>query len=299
MKKIILTLSFLLVSLQGEEIRVTPSLYSILYDDALENSLKKSTDISKIDFLISDSAYSVEVDYGYKNVKYKDLSLLTDYIQHDFTLKYSNYFDNKIATLGVHVIKNNEQYIYRDLGSGIVGILSLSSYNNFERDKLLYGLDAYYSLYFNAHDDKYISATQLIDVIQFSPFIKYKNVFSSTTRNDVSFKLNMIAATQYSDQAYLSLEFSDTFVYRGFYTTLSFTGGEMRSGVTDGGNIVYNNKDMLNSTYEVEMGYYFTKSFVLNASYSLNDYKEYNPQTLQLLPSSYNSVSMVSLSCSF
>jgi hypothetical protein len=52
-------------------------------------------------------------------------------------------------------------------------------------------------------------------------------------------------------------------------------GGEMISGVRDGGNTVINNKDILKTGYGVKLGYYFNANNLLTIGYEVNNYREY------------------------
>jgi hypothetical protein len=133
-------------------------------------------------------------------------------------------------------------------------------------------------------------------MMQFTPYIQYSLTLNPSLRNDMSFKVNAIASTQYKDPGYLSYEFSDTLVYEDYYAILKVCGGEMKSGVTEGGNKVINTKDLYKSSYNLRAGYYFMQDLAVDISYGINYYQEYNAATLTLSPEGQNSVGMVSLS---
>ena len=299
MKKIVLASLVSTMALMADVTTVTPYVGTTTYDKAATKSLKDSAQFGGIYTSVGNLDYLLELSYNYMNIKYKDAIGIDNLVQNDVTLKYGAYYKNHMLKIGLHYINNNEKETFRDLGSGAVGIIGIAGYNWFGSDKLTYGIDAYYSAYLHAHDDKSLTSTQFIDVVQFTPYLAFSKVISPTTRNDLSLKVNGIAASQYTKKTYLSYELSDTFVYKSFYTTLRYFGGEMKSGVIDGGMTVFNTKDLLTNSYSAKVGYYLTPSWAIDASYQMNNYKEYNAGTLQLLPEGSNSVALVSMSYSF
>ena len=299
MKKIVISSLLLINSLLAEIVMVSPYMGAVQYDNALSKSLKNKATIGGFDVTVGSEDYLLQSSYRYSSTSYKDSLKLADLVQNDFSFIYNTYNKAYMLKVGAHYLSNNESAAYKDLGSGIVGIVGIARYNWLEKDKLTYGIDAYYSIYLSGHDDTTNITTQVVDIMQFTPYISYSNVISNTTRNDIELKINLIAATLYKDKGYISYELSDTYVYKSFFTTLKYIGGEMKSGVVDGGLRVLNTKDLYCNSYNIKVGYYILKNLAVDASFGLNDYKEYDAKNLVLLPSGLNTVGYISLSCTF
>jgi hypothetical protein len=278
------------------DVSVMPFIGAIKYDNSLIKSLKDNSVFLGLEADISKHNYLLEANYKYSNIKYKDTLNLQSLIQHDLSMIYTSIHPSYALKIGGHYINNNESTNFRDLGTGYIGIAGLEGYNSFNQMKLSYGLEAFYSVYPTAHSDTSTAYTLLIDVVQFTPYLKYSLVLNQSLRNDISFKVNAIASTQYKDPGYLSYEFTDTVVYDKFYAILKVFTGEMKSGVKDGGVTVMNTKDLYTSAYDFKAGYYLSPTLALDFSYGVNYYQEYNAATLTLSPEGQNSVGMISLS---
>ena len=299
MKKLVLGSLIASAVLYADVATVLPYFGKINYDSAPEKSLKDSANFGGIYTSIGDLGYLLEFSYNYLDIAYKDTLGIENLKQHDLTLIYSKYYTHFMLKGGIHYINNNEQESFRDLGSGFVGIVGLSGYKWDETSKTTGGIDIYYSYYGSAHNDISALSTTTVNLWQFTPYIQYANTITPKLSNSFTLKGNMIRANDYTDSYYFSYEFSDTLTYEGFYVTLGFLGGDMKSGVRDNGFSVYNTKDLYSNTYTAKAGYYFTPNFTINLSYTINDYKEYNAATLQLLPEGRNSIAYASLSYTF
>lgn len=196
-------------------------------------------------------------------------------------------------------MNNNEKGAIKDLGDGYIAIAGVEGYKWFGYNKLTYGVDAYYSYYTDAFTETSLVATTNVGVLQISPKITYSKAININTRNTISLIANFINANDYKDSSYSSFEISDTLGYKKFYATLKYNGGEMRSGVKDGGFTVYNTKDLLKSAYTAKLGYYFTPKLEADVSYTRNNYQEYDAANLVLLPEGTSSIAVISMSYSY
>ena len=68
---------------------------------------------------------------------------------------------------------------------------------------------------------------------------------------------------------------SDTYYYKRVFFTLQASFGEMKTGVQNGGMVVYNSKDLEKERYSFQAGYYFTRNLIMNINYAIANYKEY------------------------
>lgn len=299
MKKIILCSLITSSVLLAEVSTVLPYAGNISYDKSGEKSLKDSAKFAGIYASTGTLDYLMEFSYNYLDISYKDALNIENLKQHDFTLMYNKYFTNYMFKAGLHYINNNEDETFRDLGSGFVAIAGIEGYNWFNKNKLEYGVDAYYSSYGDAHDDITIDHTTTVSILQFTPFVSYTMVSSEKMSNKLTAKANIISASDYQDSNYLSFEISDTFSYDKFYASLSYLFGDMKSGVRNGGFTVFNTKDLYSSSLDMKIGYNFTPTLSLSASYAINRYEEYNAATLQLLPEGENTIAFLTLRYSF
>lgn len=298
-KKIVIISLVSFNCLSADVLGLMPYIGTIKYDNSSSKSLKNDASFLGLEASVGDKEYLLEAAYRYTNISYKDSLNIQDLKQHDLTMIYHAKYSSYALKVGAHYINNNEATSFKDLGSGYIGIAGLEGYNFFDEDKFTYGVDAYYSVYPYAHDDTTSSYTQLIDIVQFTPYVEYSMVVNPSVRNDLSLKLNAIASTQYKDPGYLSFELSNTFVYENFFAVVKIFAGEMKSGVVDGGLQVINTKDLYTSSYSAKVGLYLAPTLALDASYTMNDYQEYNANTLTLAPEGHNSVAIVSLSYSY
>ena len=283
----------------ADVVSVTPMIGKIQYDDSLSKSLKNDASLLGLRTKITNKSYIFDIAYSYSDIKYKESQNIDDLNQHDLSLIYISKNSKYALKIGGHYINNNESDTYKDLGTGYIGIAGLEAYQSFNQVKFTYGVEAYYSVYPTAHSDKSTAYTLLIDVVQFTPYLKYSLVLNQSLRNDLSFNINAIASTQYTDPGYLSYEVKDTLVYRNFYAVLRAFVGEMKSGVKEGGLEVMNTKDLYTSAYSLKVGYYLSPTLALDFSYGINFYQEYNAKKLLLSPEGHNSKEIVSLTYSY
>ena len=289
------------VTLCASDLTVIPYYGAIKYDNAASKSLKDSAQFLGLSGIWNNEAKSknVEVTYIHTKTDYKSTTSIDSVLEHDLTVKYRVSNDDFRLKVGFHYVYSDEDLSYVDLGTGYVGILGLEGFSSFDKDHLSYGVEAYYSAYLDAHDESTLAYTRMVDVMQFTPYLGYSRIFGDSIRNDLKLKINVIATTQYKDQGYYSYEVEDTFVYRGFYMTLKYLGGEMRSGVMNGGTTLFNNKDLILNYYDCKIGYYITPTLAMDITMGGMNYQEYDPFNLKLLPDGRNSIALLSLSATF
>jgi hypothetical protein len=298
-KKIVILSLVSYTCLASDVVTVMPSLSLIKYDSSSSKSLKDSAFILGVETTIKKQNYLLDLTYNYTNIEYKAPVDLQNLGVHDLAMIGNLNYLNYLLKVGVHYIRSGENVGFRDLGTGYVGIAGLQGSNYFSENKLTYGLDTYYSVYPTAHNEETTASTLLIDIMQVTPYVKYSMILNPSLRNDVSFKVNAIASTQYKDPGYLSYKFKDTLVYKNYYAILNIRRGEMKSGVTEGGSKVINTKDLYKDAYELRAGYYVMEDLAVDLSYGINYYQEYNAATLALLPEGKSSVGMISLSYNY
>ena len=278
---------------------VTPYLGSISYDNSSAKSLKDDAKFAGFYSSSGNLDHLWEFSYNYLDISYKDTLNIDNLKQHDLTLIYNAYQERYMYKIGGHYISNNEDISFRDLGSGFVGIVGVAGYTWFEKNKLTYGLDAYFSFYKDAHNDLNLLNTQNVNVAQATPYLSYNSIVSTESSNTIMLKANIISASDYIDSNYFSFEISDTFFYNKFYATLKYIGGKMKSAVTDSGFIVFNTKDLMKDSYGAKLGYTFQPNISADISYTINNYEEYNAATLQLLPEGSRSIAVFSFNYTF
>ena len=267
MKKVIAGSLVLLSSLFAEDtITVLPYYGSITYEgDA--TSLKDDGTILGTYFSMGNLGYLVELDYSNTKIKYKD-PLIADLKQDDVTLTYASYGKAIMFKGGIHYINTTDT----DLGDGEVLIGQVGGYHWNGYNKHSYGLEAYYSIYKNGHDDDGVEKN--IQVMQLTPYYQYSQAINVDTRNIIGLKLNYQNADKYNQKDYTSFELEDTLYYKKVYGTVKVYSGEMKTGVKDGGHTVYNTKDLLKDGYSMKVGYNVNKNLSLSASYAINNFKE-------------------------
>ena len=296
MKKIIFALAFSVISLFAEVTTVVPFIGVMSYDKDSDKSIKDSTTFGGIYSSIGTLDYLAEFNYVYMGTTYKADEDLDDLVQHDITLTYAKYFKNIMFKIGAHYTTTNEEY----LGNGIVAITSVGGYKFIGYDKFSYGVEGYYSFYNNRIDESVIlEDTQLeapsrasyggggsgsggissqdlvlMGIIQITPYFTYFKSINDKMSNSVSLKINYQIAENYIQSEYLSFELSDTFYYKNIFVAINTYGGEMKSGVKDGGITVYNSLDLQKTGYGVIFGYYFTKDLTASINYALDNYVE-------------------------
>lgn len=285
--------------LLAEDINIIPYTALVQYDKNENKSLKDTAQFGGLYLSLGNSGYLLEAAYSYLSVTYKNATIYEDVTQEDIYLKYSSYYENSSYKIGLHIINNSEKENVRDLGSGFVGIIGLDAYHDLNKDKIIYGFDAYYSVYMNAYTDTNTTQTTVVDVMQVSPHLTFIKNLDKERSNTLTLRANLIAATQYKDRGYTSYEVEDTLYYYQIVTTLRYMWGDMKSSVTDGGMSVYNNKDLMHESYDLKVGYILSENFVVDAKFSLNYYQEYDARNLILLTEGYNTNTLLSLSLNF
>ena len=268
MKKIILGTLLLTVSLFGDIITILPYGGIIDYDKNSAKSAKDRAELLGFYTSVGNLGYLVEFSYSHIDTTYKDATI-EDLNQDDITLTYAKYYKNFMLKIGGHFVSTNDE----QLGDGNIIMISIGGYNWVGYDKYSYGLEGYYSIYKDGHDEDYIAKS--IDIVQFTPYFSFYKAFTIDVKNSLSLKLNYQMVEDYITKDYLSYEISDTIYYKNLFTTLKVYGGEMRTGVKDSGMTVYNTLDLLKNGYSIKLGYYINKDFIISASYSLNSYEEY------------------------
>ena len=298
MKKLILSMIAISALASADVKTVLPYYGTINYDNSSNKSLKDSSKFGGFYTSIGNLGYLFELGYNYLDTKYKDPKI-SNLKQHDLTMMYSKYYPTYMIKSGFHYINNNEKTAFRDLGNGIVGILGVSRYTFKPKSKTTYGLDLYYSHYGSAHNDRTLAEIKTINIAQFTPYLTYGETISSSMSNVFTFKTNFIYSHSYKDTSYVSYEFSDTLIENKAYLTLSYLGGDFRSGVKDNGFSVYNTKDLYSRSYQAKLGYHFSKKLDASVTYTSNLYKEYDAKTLKLMPRGRNNMIFASMSYTF
>jgi|FLOH01.1.fsa_nt_gi hypothetical protein len=298
MKKLILASLVMASAVMADVTTVTPYAGMIGYDSSTASSLKDDAKFTGLYTSVGNLSYLFELAYGYTDINYKSATQ-ENLKQHDITMKYGKYYEHFTWNAGLHYINNNEKNTFKDLSDGYIAIIGVDGYTWFGYNKLTYGVDMYYSLYTDAHNDTSLASTTKVDVIQFSPKLMHSKMINANTKNTIVLKANFIKANDYKDSSYTSYEISDTLGYKSFFTTLTYNGGKMRSGVKDGGFTVYNTKDLLRNAYSAKLGYYFTPKLEADVSYTKNNYEEYDAATLNLLPEGSSDIAVISMSYSF
>lgn len=269
-------------------------------NDTLDTkSLKNSTGYFGLYASYKGEHNQFDFAYNYAKTIYKSGSILSDFNQQDFTIKYTHRVEKTLFLIGLHSIHNTENSVYTDLGSGYVGFIGFEEVNQYENQKLSYGIEAYYSIYTKAHAETSRNTTTAIAIAQFSPYITHSIDLSPSVRNDFTLRTNIINAAQYTTRNYLSVEAINTMYFNNTYLTLHYLGGKMRSGITNEGLTVYNNKDLYNGIYNITLGYFEASALSFDVSYALSTFKEFNPDTLLLLPSGTSSTILGSIRYQF
>jgi len=292
MKKIILGTVLLVSSIFAEVVTVLPYTGLIDYDSDSSKSIKDKARLIGIHASVGTLKYLLEADYSHLSIKFKD-STIEDLSQDDITLAYGKYYDNYMFHIGDHYIHTNDE----ELGDGNTLITGICGYTWDDYDKYSYGVDGYYSLYSDAHDEKFSKTT--VNIIQFTPYLSFYKYFNKNISNTFLLKMNYEIAPDYVKDTYTSYEISDTFGYKSFFTTLKYYNGEMRTGVKDSGFTVFNTLDLLKDGFDIKLGYYLTPSAIVSISYGENNYEEFDENTASMLEEGKNSVAVATFSYTF
>jgi hypothetical protein len=292
MKKIVLGSVLLASSVFAEVVTVLPYGGIIDYDSDSAKSVKDKATLAGVHASVGTLKYLLEADYSHIRTKYKDSSI-SNLNQDDISLAYAMYFDNFMFRIGDHYINTNDE----ELGDANIVIAGLGGYNWDGYDKYSYGVDGYYSTYSDGHDEDFVKKS--ISITQLSPYASFYKYFNKDMTNTVLLKVNYQMASDYKDDNYTSFEVSDTFGYKNFFTTLKYYGGDMRTGVKDGGFTVFNTLDLMKDGFDVKLGYYLTPNATLSISYGQNNYEEYDQTTFSTLDEGTNSVTVATFSYTY
>ena len=273
----VLLVIVLLSSLQsddGKKEKTSQELTTIIpyavYINYGDKSAKKDGKIYGLYANIGTLDYLVELNYIKLNFTYKD-DTTSDLKQDEVTMIYHKYWDSYSLKIGANINSTTDE----DLQNGMTLILGASQWQWYGYDKLTYGMDYYNSYYGDGKDLDYISAK--VSVHQFTPYVNYSQVINNSSRNIISFNANFEKIDAYTDEKYYeSYELRDTVYYNNAYLELGLLVGEMRTGVIDGGMIIYNSKDLLTNSYSAKFGYYLNPQTNLNLSYRNTTYDEYD-----------------------
>ena len=298
MKKSIVVASLLVVaSLMADVVNVIPNIGYIDYDSSKTKSNKDSAKFGGVYVSMGNLDYLVEMSYSYVDIDYKSYLNTDNLKQNDVTLTYAKYFPTYMLRGGLHYVDNDESGLYKDLGDGYSAIVGISGYKWYSKNKFTYGVDGYYSSYSSAKDENGVNST--ISLYQYSPYLSYYQDINTDIKNTIFLKLNYINATDYKDDSYTSVEIMDTLYYKKFYTTVSYRGGEMRTGIEDGGFTLYNTKDLMKTKVTGKIGYYFTPKLKADISYTQNSYEEWDTVTKAYFSEGQNSIIAASLGYTF
>lgn len=285
--------------MQSSEITLIPDLGMTYYDNAKAKSLKYAKSYFSLYSRFAGSKKSIDFVYKYSKTAYKENVKIDDYTQHDITFRYTKDTENIFFQTGLHTIISNEATSSRDLGSGCVGFVTLGRKVISDKNRFDYGVELYTSLYFQAHTLHSKNKLKSLFVEQLTPYVKYSSYYNDTIRNDLTLKVNGIYAADYDTPTYLSTEFIDTAVVDNSYFTLRYILGEMRSGVTNEGLEVHNNKNLYNGIYNATLGYFQEKYLAYEMSYTMRIYNEFDPESLTPLNRGASSSFEVSMSYKF
>ncbi len=267
---------------------VKPYFGYIKYDSDSTKSIKDSGMLGGIYISNGTLDHLYEFDVGYTNIKYKSATALSDIQQLDMTLAYSKFYTNYMFKGGVHYINSTDVA----LGNGIVFIGAVGGYKWKGYDKYSYGLEAYYTLYSDGHDDTGASAS--INIFQFTPYFSYSKAINLNTRNNFDIRVNQIIANEYNTKSYTSVQITDSILYKKFIFTAKVSLGEMKTGILDSGHTAYNTKDIIKGSYALKMGYIIKPNMSVDVGYTINTIQED-----RLASDGTNSVITASLNYSF
>lgn len=266
--KLLLGAALMTSTLLADVTTILPYVATIKYSNDSAKSIKDSGTVGGVYFSHGNLDYLVELDYAKTDIKYKD-GLYDNLKQDDITAAYSRYFESFFVKLGLHHTSTTDP----TLGNGDTLIATLGGYTWDNADKYSYTIESYYSRYKNGFDE--LNVAKKITLFQLTPSVTVSKAIDINTRNNFTVKLNFITTNDYIQDSYFSYEVQDTLYYKSFFVNAKVYGGEMKTGIKDGGNTVYNTKDLLKNGYGLKLGYYITPSMILSAGYERNNYREY------------------------
>jgi hypothetical protein len=287
-KKVIIGSAIIASCLFGEVISILPYGGHITYDKNKKKSGKDTANLTGVHASIGSLSYLVEVDYSKFAGKFKDITyknfvgeskkiVIKDLDQEDIAFAGSMYFTNFMFKIGDHIVNTNDPL----LKDGNVAFVAIGGYNFVGYDKYSYGVEGYYSKYSDGQDE--LNVRKSIVVTQFTPYLSFYKSFSYNFKNIISAKYNYQQAGDYVEDSYSSYEISDTIYYKNFFTTLKYYGGEMKTGVKDGGFTVMNTLDLMKNGYDVKLGHYISVNSTFTLSYGQNNYQEFDTAKASLL----------------
>ena len=247
---------------------VVPYFGGIGYENSANKSIKDKSLFGGLYASIGNLSYLSEFSYGYLNTSYKN-GIVADLKQHDIAFMHSKYYRSYMFKGGLHYINTNDTV----LGDGIILITALGGYTFKAYEKYSYGVEGYYSHYKDGHDENGVQKS--ISMVQFTPYFGFYKAIDINNKNSLNIKFNYEIASDYAKKSYSSFEVSDTYYYRRLFSTLKACFGEMKTGVKDGGIVVYNSLDLKKSGYSLRVGYYLKNHFIISASYGIDSYREY------------------------
>ena len=300
MKKLLLTTAFLGASLFAEVTTILPYGGEIDYGADAQKTYKDKATLLGIHATYGDLSYLIEADYAHLQTKYISEINHEDLKQNDFTLVYGKYYTNFMFRLGAHYVSTNDV----ELGDGYVGIATLGGYNYFGYDKLSYGTHLYYINYSDGHNENYEKKS--ISILQATPYISYyKSLYYKAMKfygsNTVTLKGYFQNTDDFITKNYSTFEISDALLINKTLISAKYYNGKMRAGVKDSGMTVFNTLDEMKYGYELKVGYYFTPSAFLSASYAQNTYREFDEvlTSPNITKDNTNQVMLASFSYSF
>jgi len=292
MKKIIIGSMLVASCLFGDVTSVVYYTGDLKYDEDKKKSVKNTAKLYGVHMSIGSLSYLIEADYAKFTAKFKNTAV-AELDQSDIALTFSKYFSKWMVKIGNHDINTNDPLL-KD-GNVIIAMLGGYIFNWYS--KFSYGLEGYYSTYSNGQDE--LKVRKAINITQYTPYFSFFKSFSINLKNNISVKYNYQLASEYVKKNYESYEISDSIYYKNFFTTLKYYGGEMRTGVKDGGATVMNSLDLMKDGFDVKMGYYLSASAIISLSYGENNYQEYTAFPASLLEDGTNSVATIAYSQSF
>lgn len=275
MKKKFLLFLATVSALTADVVSVTPYAGVLGYENDVTKSIKEKGRFYGLYASVGDLSYLLEADIARTDITYKETVKnsypdLEDIAQYDATLAYGRFWSSFYLKGGVHYINSNDVV----LNDGIVGILSLGGYKFAGYDKYSYGVEGFFSYYKDGHDDSLAYTQKAVSIYQISPYLSAYNVFGGFG-NLFAVKGDYQLTPDYVKNSYFSYTISDTLYYKSLYVNLRWRGGEMKTGVTNGGFAINNTLDLQKSGFGAEAGYYFSYKAILSVGYERNSYIEY------------------------
>jgi len=248
---------------------LTPYGGRINNSSSVSQSIKDYSSIGGAHVAFSNLEYSFEADYAHVTTTYKDNDI-PQLSQDDIAISYSKYNSHYMLGGGLHYTDTTD----KELGNGIVGFVKAEGYQIGKHDRFSYGVEAYFSYYGQGHNEAYLERSAKI--FQLTPYIRYYTD-SGDISNTAELKSYAQYSFNYSKKNYFTVEVSDTVYYKDFHITGSYYNGEMRTGVKNGGFVVYNTMDLYKEGYGISTGYqYKPYDISFQMSYTRNSFREYD-----------------------